>query len=308
MSGAHHWWTSPLCRVLRTFILNPARRARHSLVELAWGAISGTAQGHRDRRPRLSAMGPAGDRPSRAIAMLVWQSTDSRVPSGALLSKLCPRDHLTSPQRGTLPAPGPRGSAAAPRRATGLGRTSTGMHASARPAQVSSARALDGGGDRVWGRAHPQWLFQPGTAPGVRQVPARRRSPDDRQVRPELDQVQWVLARLEGMSVEDWRAVAGLTRRAESDERLHEPWPRSASGASELVQAVCDLADAGAEAATQAGQVKEYAGATSAVLQIPISASGPRGQVEGTEASSSRRPRIGIPFVRWHGTSRARSP
>ena len=97
---------------------------------------------------------------------------------------------------------------------------------------------------------------------------------------PNSNQVQWVLARLEGMSVEDWRAVAGLTRGAESDERLHEAVATvKRQGASELVQAVFNLADAGAEAATQVSQ--RMRGDLRA-LEIPISASGWTGQVEGT--------------------------
>jgi len=97
---------------------------------------------------------------------------------------------------------------------------------------------------------------------------------------PNSNQVQWVLGRLEGMSVEDWRALAGLTRDAESDERLHEAVATvKRQGASELVQAVFSLADGVAEAGTQASQ--RMRGDLRA-LEIPISASGWTGEVEGT--------------------------
>jgi hypothetical protein len=97
---------------------------------------------------------------------------------------------------------------------------------------------------------------------------------------PNSNQVQWVLSRFEGMSIEDWRALAGLTRDAESDERLHEAIAAvKRQGASELVQAVFSLADSVAEAATQASQ--RLRGDLRA-LEIPISASGWTGEVEGT--------------------------
>lgn len=97
---------------------------------------------------------------------------------------------------------------------------------------------------------------------------------------PNSNQVQWVLSRLEGMSIEDWRALAGLTRDAESEERLQDAIATlKRQGASELVQAVFSLADGVAEAATQASQ--RLRGDLRA-LEIPISASGWTGEVEGT--------------------------
>ena len=97
---------------------------------------------------------------------------------------------------------------------------------------------------------------------------------------PNPNQVQWVLARLESMSVEDWRALAGLTGDAESEERLQDAIAAlKRQGASELVQAVFSVADAVAEAATQASQ--RMRGDLRA-LEIPISASGWTGEVEGT--------------------------
>jgi hypothetical protein len=97
---------------------------------------------------------------------------------------------------------------------------------------------------------------------------------------PNSDQVQWVLSRLEDMSVEDWRALAGLTRDTESEEGLQDATAAlKRQGASELVQAVFSLADGVAEAATQASQ--RMRGDLPA-LEIPISASGWTGEVEGT--------------------------
>lgn len=97
---------------------------------------------------------------------------------------------------------------------------------------------------------------------------------------PNSHQVQWVLSRLEGMSVEDWRALAGLHGDAESDERLHEAIAAvKRQGASELVQAVFSLADGVAESATQASQRRR---GDLRALEIPISASGWTGEVEGT--------------------------
>lgn len=97
---------------------------------------------------------------------------------------------------------------------------------------------------------------------------------------PNSDQVQWVRSRLEGMSVEDWRALAGLTGDTESEEMLHEAIAKvKRQGAGELLQAVFSLADGVAESATQASQRRR---GDLRALEIPISASGWTGEVEGT--------------------------
>ncbi len=74
--------------------------------------------------------------------------------------------------------------------------------------------------------------------------------------------------------------MAGLTRDAESEERLQDALAAlKRQGAGELVQAVFSLADGVAEAATQASQ--RMRGDLRA-LEVPISASGWTGEVEGT--------------------------
>jgi len=82
------------------------------------------------------------------------------------------------------------------------------------------------------------------------------------------------------MSIEDWRALAGLTGDGESEERLQDAIAAlKRQGAGELVRAVFSLADGVAEAATQASQ--RMRGDLPA-LEIPVSASGWTGEIEGT--------------------------
>jgi len=95
---------------------------------------------------------------------------------------------------------------------------------------------------------------------------------------PNSNQVQWVLSRLQGMSVEDWRALAELTFEAESEERLQDSVAKVRRLVPELVPEVFSLADDVAAATTQASQrLRGELG----FLEFPTSGSGWTGEVEG---------------------------
>lgn len=94
------------------------------------------------------------------------------------------------------------------------------------------------------------------------------------------EQVVWVLGRLEQLGVADWRALGDLTRDTETEERLQDAIAEvKARGAGELVRAVFDLADEVAERATSASQAQR---GQLKSLEIPVSASGWTGEIEGT--------------------------
>jgi len=83
-----------------------------------------------------------------------------------------------------------------------------------------------------------------------------------------------------------------LTGDGESEERLQDAIAAlKRQGAGELVRAVFSLADGVAEAATQASQ--RMRGDLPA-LEIPVSASGWTGEIEGTGSSSSRRGSVSL--------------
>ncbi|MGD0123374.1 MAG: hypothetical protein ABSC46_12535 [Candidatus Limnocylindrales bacterium] len=82
------------------------------------------------------------------------------------------------------------------------------------------------------------------------------------------------------MGVDDWRALAELTKDAESEDALQDAVAEvKRRGSDDLVRAVFSLADEVAEAATQASQTLR---GELRALEIPVSASGWTGEIEGT--------------------------
>ncbi len=97
---------------------------------------------------------------------------------------------------------------------------------------------------------------------------------------PNSRQVEWVLGRLRRMSVDEWRALAEQTRDAESEEALQQAIAEvRRRGNDELMHSVFGLADEVAEVATQASQKLRGELRT---IDVPVSASGWTGEIEGT--------------------------
>jgi hypothetical protein len=97
---------------------------------------------------------------------------------------------------------------------------------------------------------------------------------------PNSGQVEWVLGRLRHMSVDEWRALAELTKDVDSEEALQQAVVEvKRRGHEDLMHKVFGLADDVAEDATQASQRQR--GKLNA-LEIPVSASGWTGEIEGT--------------------------
>ncbi|MFI5259994.1 MAG: hypothetical protein ACHQ01_10365 [Candidatus Limnocylindrales bacterium] len=82
------------------------------------------------------------------------------------------------------------------------------------------------------------------------------------------------------MSVEDWRALAELTKDVASEDALQDAVAEvKRRESADIVRAVFSLADEVAEDATQASQALR---GELRALEIPVSASGWTGEIEGT--------------------------
>jgi len=154
--------------------------------ELAWGAISGTVPGDRTDDRKAAGHGPGG-------GSTITSNRDCRCASRRTAG-FFGRFAVSTDPRGTIHAVAPEGDVAdkherrcTPSPRNGVQRTSTGMRTLLR--QRSDQFSAP------WMKVEPSLGARAPSArgcrsqrqqTGVRQVPARRRTPGDRQVRPEL--------------------------------------------------------------------------------------------------------------------------